>query len=93
FGHTRLAHTDIALLDALATHHELHLWLPHPSDRLWRTLSGVHGVVPRSEDTSRTAAEHPLLRTLGRDLRELQRGLPQPSTDDYLPGTTGSATL
>jgi len=32
FGHTRLACTDIELLDALATHHDLHLWLPHPSD-------------------------------------------------------------
>jgi exodeoxyribonuclease V gamma subunit len=93
FGHTRLACTDIELLGALATHHELHLWLPHPSDRLWQALSGVHGVVPRSEDTSRTAAEHPLLRTLGRDLRELQRGLPQPDTDEYLDNPTGSDTL
>ncbi|WP_142306502.1 exodeoxyribonuclease V subunit gamma, partial [Mycobacterium avium] len=38
FGHTRLACTDVELLDALATHHDLHLWLPHPSDRLWRAL-------------------------------------------------------
>ena len=32
FGHTRLPSTEIELLDALATHHDLHLWLPHPSD-------------------------------------------------------------
>ena len=32
FGHTRLACTDIELLQALSTHHDLHLWLPHPSD-------------------------------------------------------------
>ncbi len=32
FGHTRLACTEIELLQALATHHDLHLWLPHPSD-------------------------------------------------------------
>ena len=71
FGHTRLACTDIELLDALAVHHELHLWLPHPSDALWRRLAGTHGVVPRAEDVSRHAAVHPLLDTLGRDLREL----------------------
>ena len=40
FGHTRLPLTEIELLDALATHHELHLWLPHPSDELWRSLAG-----------------------------------------------------
>src|SRR5699024_10475876 len=34
FGHTRLPITDIEVLDALATHHQLHLWLPHPSDHL-----------------------------------------------------------
>ena len=32
FGHTRLPSTEIELLDALSTHHDLHLWLPHPSD-------------------------------------------------------------
>ena len=53
FGHTRLAVTDIELLGALATHHDLHLWLPHPSDELWRALTDLHGQVPRSADTSR----------------------------------------
>jgi exodeoxyribonuclease V gamma subunit len=85
FGHTRLPGTDVELLDALAVHHELHLWLPHPSDDLWRALSGVHGAVPRRPDTSHRAVDHPLLATLGRDLRELQRGLPEnPATDEYL---------
>ena len=88
FGHTRLPVTDIELLDALATHHDLHLWLPHPSDQLWQALAGLpdmHGPVPRSKDTSRRAARHPLLQTLGRDLRELQRALPdRPVTDEYL---------
>ena len=79
FGHTRLASTDIELLEALATHHELHLWLPHPSDALWRTLrgrDGLNGIVPRRADTSHREVDHPLLATLGRDLRELQRSLP-----------------
>ncbi|HEU4361303.1 MAG TPA: exodeoxyribonuclease V subunit gamma [Mycobacterium sp.] len=94
FGHTRLACTDIELLDALATHHELHLWLPHPSDDLWQRLSDTHGVVPRAEDTSRHAATHPLLETLGRDLRELQRALPATAqTDEYLGSTPPSDSL
>ncbi|MBY0443500.1 MAG: exodeoxyribonuclease V subunit gamma [Mycobacteriaceae bacterium] len=85
FGHTRLAYTDVELLDALATHHDVHLWLAHPSNQLWQALAGSHGVVPRTADTSRHAVQHPLLQTLGRDLRELQRLLPKhPATDEFL---------
>ncbi|HXO80581.1 MAG TPA: exodeoxyribonuclease V subunit gamma, partial [Mycobacterium sp.] len=94
FGHTRLACTDVELLDALSAHHDLHLWLPHPSDQLWRDLAGVHGSIPRRDDTSHRVVAHPLLATLGRDLRELQRSLPPtPQTDEYLRGTTPSDTL
>jgi exodeoxyribonuclease V gamma subunit len=94
FGHTRLACTEVELLDALAAHRDLHLWLPHPSDDLWRALAGTHGAVPRAADTSRCAARHPLLETLGRDLRELQRGLPaNPASDEYLSAPTTSDTL
>jgi exodeoxyribonuclease V gamma subunit len=94
FGHTRLACTDVELLDALATHHDLHLWLPHPSDELWRALAGTHGAIPRRADVSHRDVGHPLLATLGRDLRELQRGLPtDPRTDEYLPGRDSPDTL
>lgn len=94
FGHTRLARTDIELLDALATHHELHLWLPHPSDALWQALRGTHGAVPRTEDTTRRSAHHPLLETLGRDLRELQRVLPaSPDSDEFLGAAIRPETL
>jgi exodeoxyribonuclease V gamma subunit len=94
FGHTRLACTDVQLLDALATHHDLHLWLPHPSDELWRALAGTHGAIPRRDDVSHREVGHPLLATLGRDLRELQRGLPtDPQTDEYLPGQERPDTL
>lgn len=88
FGHTRLPVTEIELLEALATHHDLHLWLPHPSDRLWSSLRGEHGPVPRRDDTTHRRVGHPLLATLGRDLRELQRSLPaSPTTDE----TVGAA--
>jgi len=90
FGHTRLPVTDIELLDALATHHDLHLWLPHPSDELWRALAGSRGPVPRADDTSGRRVGHPLLQTLGRDLRELQAVLPaEPATDEYLGSAQG----
>src|SRR5690349_17329856 len=94
FGHTRLPSTEIELLDALSTHHDLHLWLPHPSDNLWQSLADVHGQTSRREDTSHRAVSHPLLATLGRDLRELQRGLPaDPQTDEYLGGHERPDTL
>jgi exodeoxyribonuclease V gamma subunit len=83
--------TEIELLDALSTHHDLHLWLPHPSDALWRSLAGVHGQIARRDDTSHREVGHPLLATLGRDLRELQRSLPTDrQTDEYRSGSAGA---
>jgi exodeoxyribonuclease V gamma subunit len=94
FGHTRLPVTDIELLDALANHHDLHLWLPHPSDNLWKSLTGLHGPIARREDNSHRDVTHPLLATLGRDLRELQRSLPTDmQTDEYLGGRDYPDTL
>lgn len=93
FGHTRLPVTEIELLTALSTHHDLHLWLPHPSDDLWQSLAAHTGPLPRREDNSHRDVRHPLLATLGRDLRELQRGLPDPDTDEYLSGTGYPDTL
>ncbi|MCZ0730078.1 exodeoxyribonuclease V subunit gamma [Mycolicibacterium iranicum] len=94
FGHTRLPATEVELLAALSTHHELHLWLPHPSERLWESLRSVGGIVPRRHDTSHRDAGHPLLATLGRDLRELQRGLPAAlETDECLGSAARPATL
>jgi len=79
FGHTRLSPTDVELVKGLAHHHALHLWLPHPSDRLWRRLAEVVAARPgpllRAEDRSHREVGHPLTATLGRDLRELQRAL------------------
>ena len=94
FGHTRLPITEIELLTALATHHDLHLWLPHPSDELWRALTDRKGPIRRRDDTSHDAATHPLLATLGRDLRELERGLPaNPGQDEYLSDRQQPETL
>ena len=75
FGHTRLPVTEVELLGGLGRHRDVHLWLPHPSPALWSALESVAGPVPRSTDQSHRAAGHPLLATLGRDLRELQQVL------------------
>jgi exodeoxyribonuclease V gamma subunit len=76
FGHTRLPPTEIELLAALGEHREVHLWLPHPSATLWAALDDLRGgPVPRRADRSVERVGHPLLATLGRDTRELQRSL------------------
>jgi len=94
FGHTRLPITEIELVDALSTHHDVHLWLPHPSDDMWRALASARGPVPRRDDASHRAVHHPLLATLGRDLRELQMILPTDlATDESLGGRAHPATL
>lgn len=91
FGHTRLPATEVELLDAVAAHHELHLWLPHPSAQAWEALADLRGVVARRDDDSHRRIMHPLLATLGRDLRELQRSLPDIAATDEALTTEASA--
>lgn len=77
FGHTRMPVTELRLLEALAIHRDVHLWLPQPSAALWDALSAIpSGAVGRADDASAALVRHPLLASLGRDARELQRGLP-----------------
>ncbi len=77
FGHTRLPRTELELLRALATVREVHLWLPQVSPVVWRQLeqSVSDGPVRRRDDDSGARVRHPLLASLGRDSRELQRSL------------------
>jgi exodeoxyribonuclease V gamma subunit len=75
FGHTRLPPTEVRLIEALGEHRDVHLWLPHPSAALWEALRDLRGPVPRRDDPSASRVGHPLLATLGRDTRELQRAL------------------
>ncbi len=75
FGHTRIPVTEVELLAALACDRDVHLWLPHPSAALWQSLADHVGSVPRRADDSHERVGHPLLASLGRDLRELQRAL------------------
>ncbi|RLV47994.1 exodeoxyribonuclease V subunit gamma [Nocardioides mangrovicus] len=75
FGHTRIPVTEAELLAALGRHHAVHLWLPHASAVAWEALAGRTGVEVRRDDISYEAIGHPLLASLGRDVRELERTL------------------
>ncbi|WP_218602240.1 exodeoxyribonuclease V subunit gamma [Pseudonocardia abyssalis] len=74
FGPTRLSTEQLVLLDALAAHREVHLWLPHPSPALWAAVAerAPSAVPPRAADPTAAAVTHPLLSSLARDVRELQ---------------------
>ncbi len=103
FGHTRLPVTEVELLCALAAHRDVHLWLPHPSGVLWQRLAATAtGPVDRADDSSHQQVDHPLLATLGRDSRELQRALAAtpvsgpgsgPATDEHTAMAAGPDTL
>ncbi|MDN5895319.1 MAG: exodeoxyribonuclease V subunit gamma, partial [Nocardioides sp.] len=76
FGHTRLPLSEVELLGALGELRDVHLWLPQASPALWDALAPTaSGPVSRDEDDSAAVAVHPLLASLGRDARELQRAL------------------
>ncbi len=78
----------MALLEALGAHRDVHLWLPHPSADLWDRLrqQAASGPVARREDHSHRLVGHPLLSTLGRDTRELQRTLAVAAFEDVAEG-------
>ncbi|USQ79830.1 exodeoxyribonuclease V subunit gamma [Ornithinimicrobium faecis] len=77
FGHTRIAASEIEVMAALGEHRDVHLWLPQASPAAWDALAEVvaDGPVRRAADPSVDQVRHPLLASLGRDARELQRSL------------------
>lgn len=93
FGATRLPARSLAVLDALSARREVHLWLPHPSPALWQKLQG-HTATRRATDRTATVPVHPLLRSLGRDVRELQLRLPEVH-DTHVgdPSSTGATSV
>lgn len=73
FGPTRLSSAELEVLVALAEHRDVHLWLPHPSPALWRSLTAQEPRTRRRRyDVSTELTRGPLLASLGRDVRELQ---------------------
>ncbi|WP_132994201.1 exodeoxyribonuclease V subunit gamma [Gordonia zhaorongruii] len=94
FGPTRIPQTLQTVLGALSAEREVSLYLPHPSDALWRTISD-RGSQPRRRRSERDAVvpRHPLLAALSRDVQELQEVL-EPSIDAviYHPDTTAEVS-
>jgi exodeoxyribonuclease V gamma subunit len=75
FGLTRLPPSHLDVLDALAEHRDVHLFVLHPSPALWKGVAAsreAKGAVRREEDLSKGTAANRLLRTWGRDVHELQ---------------------
>lgn len=98
FGPTRLPVDQRMILEALATHRDVHIWLPHPSPALWDEMSSQlsSGAVTtrRSDDNSALMSPNPLLSSLARDVREMQSSLANTDlTSEYLPATSGAPTL
>ena len=97
FGLTRLPPGQLAVLAALAAGRQVHLWLLHPSAVLWaRVLPLASGPTRRREDPTADQVRNPLLASLGRDARELQRVLTDPGVlvgDRHLALATRTDTL
>jgi exodeoxyribonuclease V gamma subunit len=73
FGLTRLPAAQLHVLRALAEHRDVHLFLLHPSPRLWERVaeSGAR-VRARREDPTARLPHNRLLASWGQDARELQ---------------------
>ncbi|WP_456823725.1 exodeoxyribonuclease V subunit gamma [Cellulomonas sp. P5_E12] len=69
FGATALPDAHLRVLDALAAHREVHLWLPQPSTVLWDRLQVTRGTRRRSQ--APTPATHPMLASMANDATEL----------------------
>ena len=73
FGLTRIPSSHLRVLVALAETRDVHLFLLHPSRGLWDLLEGTAPVdLSRREDRTEELARNPILRTWGRDAREMQ---------------------
>lgn len=91
FGPNRLPTSHLRVFEALSERREVHLWLPDASPTLWDRLTPTPSH-SRGADTSAAAARHPLLRSLGRDARELRLRL-DIQTDEYLPAPLATGSL
>jgi len=76
FGLTRLARSHLRILQAVAVHRDVHLFLLHPSPALWQKVASATTrpvpALPRVADATAVLATNPLLRSWSRDARELQ---------------------
>ncbi|MEO5679609.1 MAG: exodeoxyribonuclease V subunit gamma, partial [Acidimicrobiales bacterium] len=93
FGFTRLPGSYLAVLDALAVHRDVHLFALHPSPAAWARIAARPGADP---EAAAAAVRHPLLRSWGRDSREIELVLAErrsvaPREDRHHPLPAGPA--
>ncbi|MGH3357707.1 MAG: exodeoxyribonuclease V subunit gamma, partial [Nocardioidaceae bacterium] len=97
FGPTRLTAEQLRVLDALAAHRDIHLWLPHPSHGMWDRLAGrSYDGAKRRDDPTVAGPEHPLASSMARDAREMQLRLTEHvdiAADAYVGADTTEPTL
>jgi len=76
FGLTRLPASHLVVLKAIAVHREVHLFLLHPSGALWDKIAVAEprspARTPRADDATAEVPASSLLRSWGRDAREMQ---------------------
>ena len=76
FGLTRLPAGHLQVLSAVGACRDVHLFLLHPSGDLWARVAAAvpegPTVMTRAEDPTRRLPASPLLRSWGRDAREMQ---------------------
>jgi exodeoxyribonuclease V gamma subunit len=76
FGLTRLPNSHLTVLQAIATSRDVHLFLLHPSAALWAKVALSEPEPPRrllrTDDNCARLPANPLLRSWGRDAREMQ---------------------
>lgn len=83
FGLTALPASYLTVLEAIAARREVHLLLLHPSPALWSEVADVAArhdrrLFTREADPTARLPRNPLLRSWGRDGRELQLVAPGP---------------
>lgn len=97
FGLTRLPASYLDVLEAVALHRDVHLFLLHPSPALWervRSFAESRWLTLRADDRSAEMPLNPLLGTWGRDAREMQLVLGGGAQlDDHLPLEKAPDTL
>ena len=93
FGPTRLSRTHLAVLEALAAHRDVHVWLTHPSPAMWDALRDREPVKRRRDDHTALMLANPLLASLSRDVREMQQFLPAGVVDIHHPAADLGASV
>ncbi|MGH9918263.1 MAG: exodeoxyribonuclease V subunit gamma, partial [Nitrososphaerales archaeon] len=99
FGLTRLPASHLRILRALAVGRDVHLFLLHPSPALWEKVAEAEPKPParlrRAEDPTAGLAANPLLRSWGRDAREMQLVLAAHGVEEseHRPVAAGPPTL